>query len=290
MNIVTHSGSFHTDDIFAVATLLLKYPEAEVIRSRDKNLIAGADIVVDVGLVHDPDRKQFDHHQAGGAGTRPNGIPYASFGLVWKEYGVELAGNKEAADLLDEKLVMSIDAPDNGISVYEQVFENVRPYTISDFLYSYLKNETHDDEELYKIFMNLVNIARELLIREIGKVRERVEGMKKVEVIFESAPNKQIIVLEDSLPWEPVLVGKPEPIYVVYKRREGNWGAKGVPQTIKGFERKKLFPESWSALDGNSLKEVTGVEDAVFCHRGRFLCVAESKEGAVKLAELALNS
>ena len=37
-----------------------------------------------------------------------------------------------------------------------------------------------------------------------------------------------------------------------------------------------------------TLQKVTGVEDAVFCHKGLFLAVAKSKEGAIKLAELAL--
>ena len=36
--------------------------------------------------------------------------------------------------------------------------------------------------------------------------------------------------------------------------------------------------------------EITGVEDAVFCHNHRFICAAESKEGAIKLAKLALSS
>jgi len=36
------------------------------------------------------------------------------------------------------------------------------------------------------------------------------------------------------------------------------------------------------------LAKVTGVPDATFCHNGRFLAVAKSKEGALKLAEIAL--
>jgi uncharacterized UPF0160 family protein len=36
------------------------------------------------------------------------------------------------------------------------------------------------------------------------------------------------------------------------------------------------------------LAQVTGVADAVFCHNKLFMAVAKSKEGAIKLAELAL--
>ena len=82
MKIITHSGSFQADDIFAVAILLLAVGESEVVRTRDKDQIALADYVVDVGMIYDPAQNRFDHHQPGGAGERPNGIPHASSGLV----------------------------------------------------------------------------------------------------------------------------------------------------------------------------------------------------------------
>ena len=47
--IVTHDGSFHADDVFAVATLLKLFPDANVIRTRDTSVIERADVVVDVG-------------------------------------------------------------------------------------------------------------------------------------------------------------------------------------------------------------------------------------------------
>ena len=50
--ICTHDGRFHCDEVLA-CTLLRKFTEhfrdAEVVRSRDPSVWAGADIVVDVG-------------------------------------------------------------------------------------------------------------------------------------------------------------------------------------------------------------------------------------------------
>src|SRR3990167_8310800 len=83
--VVTHSGNFHTDEVFACAVLsLLNDGNIEVIRSRDSEVWATGDYVVDVGGEYNSERGRFDHHQEGGAGVRPNGIPYSSFGLVWK--------------------------------------------------------------------------------------------------------------------------------------------------------------------------------------------------------------
>jgi len=50
-----------------------------------------------------------------------------------------------------------------------------------------------------------------------------------------------------------------------------------------------LFPESWAGKNGKELAEITGVEDAIFCHNARFICSAKSKEGAMKLAQMALE-
>ena len=133
--ILTHDSSFHSDDVFAVATLLLIFPEAQVVRSRDNDKIGTADYVVDVGMVYDTARNRFDHHQPEGVGTRPNGIPYASFGLVWKEFGEKIAGSLEAAEMVDIKLAQPLDAHDNGTVLVENKFKDVRDYTINDFLY-----------------------------------------------------------------------------------------------------------------------------------------------------------
>ena len=53
--IVTHSGAFHADDVFAVATLDLTYDgKVKFMRSREPEDLAKADIVLDVGAVYDP--------------------------------------------------------------------------------------------------------------------------------------------------------------------------------------------------------------------------------------------
>ncbi len=56
----------------------------------------------------------------------------------------------------------------------------------------------------------------------------------------------------------------------------------------KPFTQKQPFPESWAGLRENELALATGVPDALFCHSKRFLAVAQSREGAIRLLELAL--
>src|SRR5919107_4332898 len=114
MKVATHPGNFHADDVFAVATLGLAEGALEVVRTRDRELIAAADARIDVGGRDDPATGDYDHHQKGGAGARENGVRYASFGLVWRRYGAALTGDEETARAIDDRLVQGVDANDTG--------------------------------------------------------------------------------------------------------------------------------------------------------------------------------
>jgi uncharacterized UPF0160 family protein len=65
---------------------------------------------------------------------------------------------------------------------------------------------------------------------------------------------------------------------------------RAVRDDPKTFINRKNFPKLWAGLRDEELQNVTGVKDAVFCHRGLFLAVANSKEGAIKLAQIAVES
>jgi uncharacterized UPF0160 family protein len=292
MKIVTHDSSFHSDDTFAVATLLLKFPDAEVIRSRSVEVQATADYVLDTGMEYDPKRGRFDHHMPEGGGVRDNGIPYASFGLVWKEFGVELAGGVREAEVMDKRLVQPVDAHDNGMAIAEYKFEEVREYTIGDFFFSFLSGSDVGDERLYEIFMNNVATAKALLIREINRSKEMVEGEGLVREVYEQSKDKRVIELPNGdLPWKYVLSKLPEPLYVMYLARDGKWRLKGVPDADKPYgSLRKPLPEAWFGKEKEELQEITGVTDAIFTHRTGFMAACESKEGALKLAQIALSA
>lgn len=288
MKIVTHNGHFHADELLAVAALLLKYPNAEVIRSRSEEVIASADIAVDVGQIYDPAKLRFDHHQKGGAGDRPNGIPYASFGLVWRQYGEDLAGGVEEAKIIEERIAMPIDANDNGIDLYEMKFTGFRDYALGDFFETFAYgSETMEDYEAG--FTKALVVARDFLDREIAAAKDTVSDWNKVKEIYSLSEDKKIIVLPEPMHWKKVLIPL-ETYYVVSGRQDNQWAARAVPKNSYGFELKKPFPTSWGGLSHKTLGDVSGVPSAVFCHRDCWLAVAETKEGAIELAKKALNA
>lgn len=77
MKIGTHSGTFHCDE--ALACFMLKclptYKDAEIVRSRDREVLKDCDIVVDVGDVYDHSAKRYDHHQKGFTETLSSILP-----------------------------------------------------------------------------------------------------------------------------------------------------------------------------------------------------------------------
>ncbi len=290
MKIVTHNGRFHVDDVFAVATALFVYPDSEVLRSRDEETIATADIAIDVGFIHDPAKNRFDHHQPAGAGKRKNGIPYSSFGLVWQKWGSKIAGEEEAI-LIDQKLVSPIDANDNGVSISENKFPGVRDYTIYDIITSYSEENGFSEEELLSRFKEAVFLAQNILKKEINIARREISDMQEVMSTLKKLKDKKIVVLDKSLLWQRALAQEPEAIYVVYPRKDSTWGAQTVSKNLDSdfFTARKPFPAAWSGKTGKDLSEISGVSDAVFCHTKLFLCVAKSRDGAVALAEKALR-
>ena len=100
----THAGKFHADDVFSSALLKMIYEDIKIER--------GFKVPEDFdGIVFDIGFGKFDHHQADRE-VRENGIPYAAFGLLWREYG-KLFLEGDAFLEFDEKFVQPMDESDN---------------------------------------------------------------------------------------------------------------------------------------------------------------------------------
>lgn len=291
---MTHNAKFHADDILACATLQLvleKRGESyKVIRTRDPQIISSADIVFDVGGEYDPQRNRFDHHQVGGAGKYESDIPYAAVGLVWKQYGEELCGSSAVAGRIEEKIIMPVDADDNGINLCE-FKSDIAPYRLQEFFYAFRPTweEGLESDNYDAGFFHCVKLAKELLMREIIVARAFENSKVLFKKDYEQAQDKRLIELSAEYGWEGLAPEYPEPLYVVYKRLDG-WRVGTVSAKRFSFQNRKDLPLSWAGLRGVDLQAATGVSDAVFCHNGRFLIVAKSREGALALAKLALQN
>jgi uncharacterized UPF0160 family protein len=93
------------------------------------------------------------------------------------------------------------------------------------------------------------------------------------------------------MPWTRVVVDEmPEVLFVIYPDSEGDqYQVKTVPVEPGSFVARRDLPQAWSGLRDHELAAVTGVPDSVFCHSNLFIGGARSLDGAIRLAELALE-
>jgi uncharacterized UPF0160 family protein len=295
MRIATHDGSFHADEVFALATLaLLDLNEPiEIVRTRDRAALSGADLRVDVGFRDDPATGDFDHHQRDFARARANGVRYASFGLIWREFGVRACGGDEqVAAAVDATLVQSVDAGDSGQRLTEMLIPDVHPITVGGVIggLNARWDEILTPEQERERFDAALTLARGILVREIAAVASARRAVTIVEQAIASAADPRLVELSVNAPWKRALVpASSQALYVIYPKRLG-YGLEGVPRELGSFELRRELPGAWAGLEGEQLVQATGVADAVFCHAKRFLVVARSHEGILHLAELALSA
>eukprot|EP00483_Globobulimina_turgida_P001742 UN01744 len=148
----THHGTFHCDEVLACFMLrnhTKEFRNADIIRSRDPDILSTADIVVDVGAEFDLNSNKFDHHQNTFCETFSSDFDtkLSSAGLIYKYFGKEIirdiiikhsddiqtnmdAVDKKEAELNDNILnvvykkvyksfIEGIDGIDNGVQQYQ---------------------------------------------------------------------------------------------------------------------------------------------------------------------------
>lgn len=288
ITIVTHNGNFHADDVFAVAMLQMAIRKAlpdaavRIIRTRDNGMINQSDFVVDVGGKYDPQQGLFDHHQKEGAGSRSNGVPFASAGLVWAEFGESLCGNKAVAEEVDRLIIQKLDAADCGYS--GQNLDRTYSSIISDFNPSWDDNSGLIDEA----FANAVKFAKQVLSNAIGHA---IADQKARQIVInDSIVDGRVLILDSYIPWSEAVIGQmPEILFAVFPDLVGSWKVQGVPLKIGSFENRLRLPAEWAGLQGADLDKVAGIDGCVFCHNGRFIAGHATKAGAIALAKKAVQ-
>lgn len=292
MLVATHDGSFHADEVFAIAALGLLGEPVEVIRTRDREAVSGADLRVDVGFRDDARTGDFDHHQRGFDAVRDNGVRFASFGLIWRAFGTRVCeGDAEVAAAVDASLVQAVDANDTGQQLTRSLIDGVRPMTANAIIggFNARWDETLTGEQERARFDAAVALARGILERELASAASGQRAQQIVRTAVTAATDPRVVELPVNAPWKLVLVPEaPDALFVIYPKRQG-FGLEAVPRELGSFENRRDLPAAWGGREGADLVAVTGVQDALFCHAKRFLAVARSRDGVERLVALALR-
>ena len=263
----THGGKFHADDVFATALLQIIRPDFQV--TRGFTVPENFD-----GIVYDIGFGPFDHHQEPRE-YRANGVPYAAFGLLWRELGADLVGENQAR-LIDENFIQPLDLNDNTGE------QNSLCDAIGFF------NPVGDaDADTDTCFFVAVAVARQILQRQIESARAVNRADEKVRAAYAASENG-IVVLPCYLPWKNGLY-RTDALFVVYPSQRGGWSAQCV--TDRKTKRSKLpFPASWAGQTPEVIARKSGLPGIRFCHASRFLITADTQEQAIEACRQVLRN
>lgn len=297
LELVTHDGKFHADELLSSVILKDLYPDAVIIRSRDPATIAPGPrkIVYDVGQIFDPEQMCFDHHQIG-APKRIDGVPYSSFGMIWEHFGrtwlKDVAGVPEddverAHQGIDRGFVCEVDSLDNGIAIENgnsalgltRILESFSP----DF-------DNMCEASEMNAFTEAMGTARTVFAHYARNVAARIRSAKIVTEILEKHDGGPVLVLPYGMPWEgPMRKMKADHILFALINRQDSWSISTVRIKPGAFENRLDLPEAWAGLTGDALVDACGIPDAQFVHKARFFAVAGSYEGALAMVNKALE-
>lgn len=288
--VVTHSGQFHPDEIFAIAMLQYYFCDiSEIVRTRDEDFIEDAfeddnTILIDVGRRYDPVVMAFDHHQGdcGEFWDKNDGArertPFSSTGLVYRflvESGyinLDDAGQK----YFRTSYVIPIDAQDNGIHFFEKVS------VLSEF-----NRNSHDDELQMTQFLKALSMARMMVENAHENSQEqsfKINNTKRCldNIINLDVDGDNIIVLpakkNDNIITSMAYNINPNIDFFIKEREEGKYGIQTAPKDPKSAFSKK-HPVCQDVIDiydrGNEVEGIAGNGKVSFIHKAAFFTVID---------------
>ena len=254
----THAGTFHADDVLSTALLKILNPNFKVIR--------GFDVPEDFnGIVYDIGFGEYDHHQTNNE-IRENGVPYASFGKLWRDYGENILNKKECIHF-DHAFIEHLDLSDNTGE------RDTLASVISSFNPSWKENNSEN------AFDDAVKFAVDVLNKQFDKYKINREANDVVKKAFNKS-DKNIVILDRYCPWQ-VFLSNTKAKFVIYPSQRGGYGIECVPYK-NGKNLKIYFPES---LRGKTKEELNKKIDGLnFVHNSGFFAAADSIDACIKLA------
>lgn len=298
-NLITHGGLFHADEVMATAILIMYntlYDKKGLSLYRAKSTAELKDAPSDA-IIYDIGFGVYDHHQCDHR-TRPNGIPYASAGLIWRSFGPAICSKIGALesefDRIDHIIIQGIDARDNGVLNNRDIAE----YTISSILFSFNPIfEDIEDENLR--FTNAVRMAfmilSNILYHSMKRNKSRsyiFDQINDTTNIIHINTKSHILVLDKYVAWKETaldLIIDNDIKIIIYPSRRKGYQWQLVPKTPNTFETFVECPENLRGLRDEECQIAFDVTDAIFTHNTGFCGAAESLDGCINMAMKILS-
>ncbi len=272
----THDGAFHADEVTACAILLLfdLIDKDKIFRSRDPKILDKCEYVCDVGGIYNSKLKRFDHHQKDYIG------PLSSAGMILLYLKNTEFIQEELYHHFNRVLVAGVDAHDNGnikiqegICSFSQVVTNFLPIDYSS-----------KAKERMVAFFEAVDFVCGHLKRVKNRFFYSRECREKIQDVMKK--NQIFLEFDESLPWIDNffdLNGEKHPALFVIMPAGDHWKLRGIPPNRKDRMNVRIpLPEKWAGLRDEELQNISNIPGAIFCHKGKFISIWETKKDAMQ--------
>lgn len=283
IQVVTHDGIFHADELLACAALSIAYgrDNLAIIRTRDSKVLEVATQnkdtwVIDVGNSYDPSMLNFDHHMRDFDVTNSFGNKLSSFGMVVEELLRRDFFNEVKDSLL--KFSNKVDMLDNGVKKAE------------DLLFLSVFNSYSDNEVIN--FYAALETATSYLLSLINQWKEEITINERLEKAIQIRRNG-IVASEEYIPVDERLNALEDVRLVVYKSKAGTFNIQSVNVgETKDFSVRCPSPEAWRGLRDDELIRASGGLPLTFCHVGGFLTVTSTDDivEAIRVARIIIDT
>lgn len=261
-DLICHSGRFHADDVFATV-FLCRYFDRPLTIARVSELPKSYE-----GIAYDIGFGKFDHHQLGGNGFHRDGIPYAAFGLLWKELGMGYCSRfTSQTELLFnsvEKFVEGIDAYDNGM------FHSHNDLTVNiSMCIGFFNPAWNDSSEKAsnRAFLAAVTFADSIFENFFKKALADISArdLLKSEV---KACTSDVLILDRFIPFSSLPEIKDRINYLVYPSNRGGYN-------IQILNNRLRFKRELCGLSRKDLNRLLDMKSVVFVHNSGRLATIE---------------
>jgi len=276
----THDGSFHADEVTACALLLVfDLIDIEgIIRTRDLQKLKMCEYICDIGGVYDCSKKRFDHHQSNYNGN------YSSAGMVLKYLKDQKMIDDKFYQYINGSLVMGVDAIDNG-----KTTPLAGHCTFSSVIANFVPTRYDAGKEVMQgAFFQALDFCLGHINRLICRFKYIQECRSKIKK--EMDKREKVMYFDEAMPWIESffdLGGGKHPAQFIIMPSGTQWKLRGIPPSYnKRMQVRVPLPKEWAGLIDKELKEKTGIKGAVFCHKGGFISIWETKEDAERALEM----
>ena len=275
----THDGSFHADEVTACALLLLfdQIDLEGIVRTRDLKILGKCEYVCDVGGIYDPALKRFDHHQSNYNGS------FSSAGMILKYLKDQKILDNRLYQYINGSLVMGVDAIDNGKSA-----PKMGHCSFSSVIANFVPVRYDASKEVFQgAFFQALDFCLGHLKRLVAKFHYIHECRGKVKK--EMDKRQKVMYFDEAMPWMESffdLGGDKHPAQFIIMPAGNQWKLRGIPPSLdKRMQVRIPMPKEWAGLIDAELKGKSGIPGAIFCHKGQFISIWETKDDAEKALE-----